>query len=210
VPSKNNRRPTACDLILLCLHILTLIFYFLATRAFVTTRTVEIALDRLIPLIPFSIVIYHLWYPTLAVTGLALFLKNRPVFRRYLLGLIIVYVSSILFFAVFPTYVPRPNVGNDTLFTKILRETYRVDAPYCGLPSLHVGSLTVAAHTASSLRRSRTVRLIYLIWLFLIALTTLTTKQHVFLDLPGGIVFGLMSAGAAGTINRLFLNRSCR
>lgn len=91
--------------------------------------------------------------------------------------------------------VPRPEaqVAQATdIFSRLLGLTYGVDNPYCGFPSIHVILCTLTIIFVWQLKGAKTwFKVLVSLYFTVIAITTTTTKQHVVLDIPGGIAYAL-------------------
>lgn len=144
-----------------------------------------------LPFIGWTLWIYNsvFIYCTLAIW----LLPDARAARRYLLAVLAAYTLNFAAFALFPTAMergPLPTEGSPW-WLWLAHLTRGVDAPHTCLPSLHVAScaVVVIAYWRTRLRWP------FLAWALAITFTTLTTRQHLFLDLPTGALVGL--AGAA-------------
>lgn len=154
----------------------------------------ELPIDRKIPVIPWTVYIYHTWFPLMIVVFYIMAIFNKPVFyhlvRAYSLGSVLCF----LVFLFFQNEVPRHDRLEGPGFARsLLRSTRLVDNPYNGFPSIHVftSSVCVAGLIAGGLNPIFTA--VSVLWFILIIITTVTTKQHVVIDIPGGILFAAIS-----------------
>ncbi len=131
--------------------------------------------DRAIPFLPLTAVVYLSQFPLLF---LALWrARDAEAMTRTFVAIGIATLVSVAIFMVFPTTIPRPG-GAGTL----LEALYLFDVPTNCFPSLHVSLALIAA---AGFARGRGGAIA---WAVLISLSTLTTKQHVAVDVLGGAV----------------------
>ncbi len=180
----------------------------LLNRPIGTVRDLSIPFDQVIPLWPWTIVIYMTWAPLIILLAAVIFFYDRHLMRRYLITMGVGQLMANLTFPFFQTIIPRPYeqvfAGTD-IFSKMLAIVYRVDNHYCGFPSIHVINCVITMVLVWSFRKAKTwVKLLVTLYFGVIAITTVTTKQHVFLDIPGGIVYGLVAIPLAIPLTRLY------
>ncbi|NBT58010.1 phosphatase PAP2 family protein [bacterium] len=142
-------------------------------------------IDEAIPLIPWTFLIYTSDYFVFAI---ALFLlSNKQQFDSFTRMMFGVLFVCGMFFYTFPTTYPRPDYPTDThtLIGAVMQFIALADSPRNCFPSMHVGLTAIATW---SLRHfgMRTV-LLFGFWSLAIFISTLTTKQHYFLDILGGL-----------------------
>ena len=155
-------------------------------------------LDAL-PLLPWTIYIYSTcWYNS--ALGIFLLPSKRAAWR-FLGAILCAYAINFAFFALIPTQIEalRESVVAVTpemspLWRWQFELTHKIDGPYTCFPSLHITNcvLVTLAHWRSRWRYW------LLGWAILIAFSTLTTKQHVSLDILGGIFVGVAGTLIAG------------
>jgi membrane-associated phospholipid phosphatase len=140
--------------------------------------------DLRTPFVPLTAWIYWSDY---ALIFLAFSALTRPAERlRFVYALLTLVVLSSVIHLLFPISYPRQLFherppGSDAFTWAALQAFRTVDAPLSCFPSLHVGASFLAAF--GSRRRSP----LLLGWATLIAISTLTTKQHYFTDVVGGM-----------------------
>ena len=112
----------------------------------------------------------------------------------YLMGATLLSVFGLSFFYLLPTTVP--NWGIDWSQYPTLLFLKESDASGNACPSLHVGFAVYAGlwlrRVFQRLRIGRVWHVINVIWCLLIVLSTMTTKQHVFVDVLCGTGLGLL------------------
>lgn len=163
---------------------------------------ISIPLDRWIPLSPSWIWIYLLYYP---LCLLLLFfpgvLRENRLFAKVVAGLLIQFVIAWPIFYFFPTRIPHPQVLGDSWSAMALRGLYLADPGYCVFPSLHVANSFYISLLAVRFWPAAWSLFLLLIS-GLIAVSILMIKQHLFLDIPSGILLGAFGYSVAWS--RLF------
>ncbi|MGI8603493.1 MAG: phosphatase PAP2 family protein [Verrucomicrobiales bacterium] len=155
------------------------------------------ALEEWVPFKPNAVWIYgtfHAWFL------LPFFvLRNRPQIRRYAWAFFWVATISIGIFVLFPTGVVRPEIAGDIPWPYHLCR--QLDLPRNGFPSLHASITVLSAaflHRASqSLVRASFWRTMIWMWVAAICWSCIALRQHVALDVLGGILIGVAAAWIA-------------
>jgi len=151
--------------------------------------------DRLVPFLPASLPLYlSLWVYVSLPPSL---IVERRELERYGLAIGLVCLTGLACFLLWPTAVPRTVLdwqgfpGSDLL--------QGIDKAGNACPSLHVATAVFSAvwmhRILGQLVAPRWSKGVNLIWAAAIVLSTLSTRQHVFLDVLAGTALGL--AGAA-------------
>lgn len=156
-----------------------------------TIHTPELALDRAIQLLPVWSLIYGALYAFLILAPVFLVREAGHV-RRMFSAYLAVWLTSYVFFIVYPTSAPRPPViVGDGFAIWGLQQLYDADPPFNCLPSIHVAHSFVSALACYGVHRR--VGLFTGVCATLVALSTLFTKQHYVLDLVGGILVAALA-----------------
>lgn len=165
--------------------------YGILNRAPRGAQSLVTDLDRHIPFIKEFIVPYILWYPFIIVCMVYFCLKDRKVYFRTLAGIILGMATSFVIFYIFQTYVPRPIIEGNDIFSRLTAKIYMSDRPYNCFPSLHVleSYLMIKGIDSCSNKRKFTRFSIYFMSI-LIIVSTQFVKQHVLMDVVGGIYVG--------------------
>ncbi len=145
----------------------------------------ELALDRAWPLVPVWAIVYGALYLFLILLPIFV-VRPDELIRRTVYAYLLIWITAyVVFFVVYPTAAPRPDVVIGEGFAVWgLRALYSADPPINCLPSLHVAHAFVSALAVS--RVHRRLGIIALISGTLVALSTLFTKQHYVLDVIAG------------------------
>lgn len=145
-------------------------------------------LDRGVPFLPWTIAVYLSQFAFMFV---ALWLSpTSEALRKMLTAIAIATLISAAIFIVWPSAIERPAAPGPAFAT-----LYLFDVPTNCFPSLHVALAMIAAamwpHTPT--------RALAWVWALAIAASTLTTRQHVILDVAAGVIVG---AGALAISRR--------
>ncbi|MCL4470605.1 MAG: phosphatase PAP2/dual specificity phosphatase family protein [Gammaproteobacteria bacterium] len=145
--------------------------------------------ERNIPFLPWTILPY--WSIDLLYGLSFLLCRSRMQVDRHALRLLTAQLVSVSFFLAFPLHYAfeRPHV--DGLFGAMFDALMGFDQPYNQAPSLHISLLVILwVRFASSV--SAPWRMLVHLWAVLIGLSVMTTFQHHFIDIPTGILVGLL------------------
>ena len=162
-----------------------------------------IPLDAYIPLWPVWAVPYLLivacW--PMAIAWAVFFAKDEELVAL-VASILIASLAGIMTFALFPTYVIRPEITAQGWAADLLRWIYANDGAYNALPSGHVYMTTVLAYYGR--RWFPKVRGLFPALVVVILLSTLFTHQHYLLDLAAGLFVGLAACSLGPWAARLF------
>lgn len=153
-------------------------------------HTMELWLDRMIPFNEYFIIPYIIWGPCIFLSFIFFFFKNRDAYYRMIVSSVIGHMFCYAFYMTYQTHVPRPFITDDTIFLKLVNYIYSNDQPVNCFPSIHVLTtyLMMRAFYWEKLRKS-------VAWIpqfigISIILSTVFVKQHVVIDVAGGIILG--------------------
>lgn len=169
--------------------------YELFNRPFGDVKIIKIALDDYIPFIKELIIPYHTFMPMVILSGSIIFVKNKFQYKKLILVLFVAQITAYISFMIYQTYVPRYPIdllGND-IFSKLVAATYSVDASYSGTPSMHVCVMLLCIAYIYKERIKQPYKTLMIIYMIFVALTTVLVKQHVVLDIPGGMVHAVLN-----------------
>jgi membrane-associated phospholipid phosphatase len=162
------------------------------------------ALDRAIPLVGWTVWVYLSQFALLGVVFLRA--AGSPAWGRALASMLVATLVSVAVFVAFPTRVARAAVDGDGLTALAFQALHLVDPPGNCFPSLHV-SLAFLGALALRPEQPRAAAGV-LAWAALIALSTLTTRQHVLLDVAGGAAVALASRHLASRLQARWAARA--
>ncbi|MCM0648362.1 phosphatase PAP2 family protein [Clostridium swellfunianum] len=153
-------------------------------------KSLVISLDNSIPFVKAFIIPYIIWYGFIFLTMLYLCCKDRDIYYKTLTSYALGLIASYITFYFFQTTVPRPELLEGDILTRMVNSIYSADQPYNCFPSIHVltSFLMVKGIMASNVRNKVNMSLIW-ITSFMIIISTVFIKQHVVFDVIGGIVY---------------------
>ncbi len=172
------------------------------------------AIDDRIPIVPVWSVIYLYSYVFWIMGPMAVSLTRKRNFINYICGLTLAYLIGFLFFVFMPTYMDRNAEGlmeaamRPGVFPRLLKIIYATDGSgkaYNLFPSYHC---LISVYCYLGVRKQPEIspgfRSYSLVMAILISLSTVLTKQHYFIDVPGGIA---VSVGCYALMERLDLGK---
>jgi membrane-associated phospholipid phosphatase len=164
--------------------------YFLIADSLVMRQARDLATlpDGAIPFLGWTVWIYLAGLPLIAAPLFAL--RSEPAFHRAARGYVLVMLASFACFAAFPVSSPSLREAAimaepDCLTAWAVRALHSIDPPCNLFPSLHV-SLSALSCWSMAETQPR-LRWLFAAGLALIAVSVVTTKQHLLLDVLGGL-----------------------
>jgi membrane-associated phospholipid phosphatase len=154
-------------------------------------------LDGSIPLVPVFAVPYLSLIPFIGASLLAMMLVRARVYRSAALSMIAAWLISYAFYFFLQSYVDRPVVPGNDVFSALVRRIYASDAPYNDFPSLHTSlSMIIAIHWW---RIDRRIGVPVAVWTAVIVASTTLVHQHYLADVALGVV---VAAGSSAVFLR--------
>ena len=170
-------------LLLICSVPLSNLFYWALNNTQRGIYDLTTDLDRALPLIKIFIIPYmSLWF-YLAFCYVYLCFKNRKVYYKIMLTLVLCYVVAFTTYYFFQTTVARPVVTGNDLFSKMILFTYNSDEPFNCFPSIHVITAYLAIKGINATNAIKRIKIPVNILGFLIIISTEFVKQHVIMDI---------------------------
>ena len=146
-------------------------------------------IDRVIPFLPAFVVIYLLAYPQWICGHLLAARESQQLCRVYERADIIAKLLCGLFFLFLPTTLPRPSVTGSGPFELLTALIYRLDAPDNLFPSIHCLESCMCLRSAWCIKKAPGwYKMFSLVMTVLVFASTVCLRQHVFIDIPGGIL----------------------
>ena len=149
---------------------------------------IESPLDGLIPFWPPSVVVYLGCYLFWAVNYVLLARQDKEDVCKFFTADFISRVICMVFYLAIPTTNTRPQLGADGFWNYAMSFLYSVDAPDNLFPSIHC---LVSWFCYAGIRKRKDIpgwyRGLSAIFAAMVCISTLTTKQHVILDVAGGV-----------------------
>ena len=166
---------------------------YMGTRIFTTGRyhyNIESPLDRMLPLVPFFVVFYVLAFAQWSTGYLLIGREKKEYCYRFFLGEIIAKAICLVIFLVFPTTLNRPEITGNGIFERLLAFIYSVDAADNLFPSIHCLESWMCWRGCRKLTQSRLPAWFSganLVLTLLVFASTVLCKQHVLIDIAGGV-----------------------
>lgn len=180
--------------------VIALIFNTIAyngTRIITTSKyhyDITSPIDNLIPVIPATIIIYlgcYLYWLVNYVIGAG---QEDDEAYKFLSADLFAKLICMVIFIAFPTTNTRPVLEDEGFFTEALKMLYQIDAADNLFPSIHC---LTSWFCLIAVRKNPNVKTVYkiisVIITVAICVSTLTTRQHVIVDVAGGIALAEFS-----------------
>ena len=180
--------------------VIALIFNTIAyngTRIITTSKyhyDITSPIDNLIPIIPATIIIYlgcYVYWLINYVLGAG---QEDDEAYKFLSADLFAKLICMVIFIAFPTTNTRPVLEDNGFFTEALKMLYQIDAADNLFPSIHC---LTSWFCLIAVRKNPNVKSVYkiisVIITVAICVSTLTTKQHVIVDVAGGIALAEFS-----------------
>lgn len=149
---------------------------------------VEVMLDSVIPFLPWTVSIYLSCYVFWVVNYILGVRQDRAEALRFISADFFAKTICLICFLVIPTTNVRPEVGMEGIWNRLMIWLYNTDAADNLFPSIHC---LTSWFCYIAVRKNKRIPGIYVIFSLLFAISicisTLTTKQHVIVDVIGGI-----------------------
>lgn len=149
-------------------------------------------LDDYIPFLPKTVILYCLWFPLIFFFPIYLYYQSPICYQKYMIIMILEVLVSVFCYLIYPTTFERP-VPPDDFWGKFMKFIYK--GSYRGLncaPSLHCSSSFLIMYMALFCDGIFSVRLISFAASVLVVISTLTTKQHVVVDVLSAVFLFLL------------------
>lgn len=158
-------------------------------RDHLTFHSLSLPVDDRIPFFAPFIIFYILAYMQWIINYLLIAREGKAFCYHFIYGDVISKLFCLVFFLFFPTTLVRPEVTGHSICDQLVRLVYQIDAPVNLFPSIHCLESWCCIHAA--LRMKKTPRWylpITIVMSFCVFASTLLVKQHVFVDIFGGIL----------------------
>lgn len=168
---------------------------------------VSLPVDAAIPLVPGWIFIYMFTFLFWGA-GLIMTARQEKLLCFKLLGCVVTAeLICAVFFLLMPSYVVRPELEADSLSSFLLSMIYSMDEPTNCFPSMHcLLSYMVFRQSLYCDNVRPPLKALAGLVTVLVCLSTVFVKQHVLLDVIGGLVCGeiAMQWGMRSSVWKLF------
>jgi hypothetical protein len=159
----------------------------------------ELPLDRLIPFVPWTVSIYFACYLFWAVNYILCARQDKAFAYRFFSADFLAKGVCLLCFLLLPTTNIRPEVAAQGFWNGVMTFLYQSDAADNLFPSIHcLTSWFCYIGVRGRMDIPRWYRRFSFWMAVAVFLSTLTTKQHVLVDVVGGILLAEGSWWVAG------------
>ena len=158
-------------------------------RDHLTFHSLTLPVDDRIPFFAPFIIFYILAYVQWIINYLLIAREGKAFCYHFIYGDVISKLFCLVFFLFFPTTLVRPEVTGHSICDQLVRLVYQIDAPVNLFPSIHCLESWCCIHAALRMKKTpRWYLLITIVMSFCVFASTLLVKQHVFVDIFGGIL----------------------
>lgn len=149
----------------------------------------SLPLDGKIPFLPWFMYIYVLAYVQWIIGFITCARESREFCYRYLSAELIAKVIALSCFLLLPTTIHRPPIVGDGMTAMLSRVVYGADAPVNLFPSIHCLESWFCMRLAFQQKKTgRVYSCITSVYSILVFASVVFVKQHVLVDIIGGIL----------------------
>lgn len=183
-----------CALGLCMAYYLTKLLNYLFRGGYDTYLDITSDLDRLIPVIPVWTVMYFLSYVFWIISYLWVSRESREMSNRLLFADMIGKFLCTAVFLIVPTTTVRPPVAEDAFAAPLLELLYVIDTPENLFPSMHCSvSWFAVRYVLKCGKIPKWYKAVAVLSTLAVFAAVLFTKQHVIIDIFGGIAVAELS-----------------
>ncbi len=189
-----NKEKRILVILIICV-IIQSIFYALTKVCASTPTVLTSEIDNKIVFNTLAIIPYCLWYIMLFTVPFMFYKNDKNLFMKYIVSYLIVSLIADIIFIIYPTTVIRPEIINNDLLSTLTKLIYFIDTPSenC-FPSLHCAvSMLWIFYSLKCKNSSWYIKTPIIIMSILIMISTVVIKQHVVIDIIGGIFIAIVA-----------------
>lgn len=158
-------------------------------RGYLTFRSLALPVDDRIPFFAPFIIFYILAYVQWIANYLLIAREGKDFCYHFVYGDVISKLFCLVFFLFLPTTLVRPEVTGNGICERLVRLIYQIDAPVNLFPSIHCLESWCCIHAAFCMKKTpRWYLPLTIVMSLCVFASTLLVKQHVFIDVFGGIL----------------------
>ena len=152
-------------------------------------HNIETSLDNMIPAVYPTVVIYFGCYIFWIINYILIYRRSREYAYRFFVADFLSRIVCLVFFLCYPTTLVRPAVEGEGIFYDAIRFLYKIDAPTNLFPSIHcLVSWFCFIGIISDIKIPKWYKVMSFLIAVAVFVSTLTTRQHVIVDVVGGVV----------------------
>ena len=170
-------------------------FLYFIIKNFINSYNTVSSLGFEFPLIKEFVYIYNSWYPFIFLASFIIYIKNKELYKKFILTMIIGILLSDLTFLIYPTIIVRPEIEIKGFTDLILYLTYYFDTPAVNcVPSVHCLFCFISIYYVILNKKIKTkIKVPIITYLILIILSTLFIKQHLLIDVVVASIYTIIS-----------------
>lgn len=170
-------------------------FLYFLIKNFINSYNTVSSLGFEFPLIKEFVYIYNSWYPFIFLASFIIYIKNKELYKKFILTMIIGILLSDLTFLIYPTIIVRPEIEIKGFTDLILYLTYYFDTPAVNcVPSVHCLFCFISIYYVILNKKIKTkIKVPIITYLILIILSTLFIKQHLLIDVVVASIYTIIS-----------------
>lgn len=170
-------------------------FLYFIIKNFINSYNTVSSLGFEFPLIKEFVYIYNSWYPFIFLASFIIYIKNKELYKKFILTMIIGILLSDLTFLIYPTIIVRPEIEIKGFTDLILYLTYYFDTPAVNcVPSVHCLFCFISIYYVTLNKKIKTkIKVPIITYLILIILSTLFIKQHLLIDVVVASIYTIIS-----------------
>lgn len=162
-------------------------------------HNLETPLDRMIPLVPWTLVIYWGCYLFWIINYILIAREDPESVYRFFAADTLARAICLFFFLTLPTTNIRPDIPSDNFWNAGMNLLYQIDSADNLFPSIHcLTSWFCYIGIRGRKELPRWYRMLSFMMAIAVFISTLTTRQHVLIDVAGGILLAEATWWAAG------------
>ena len=170
-------------------------------RGYLTFRSLALPIDDQIPFFAPFIIFYICAYVQWIANYLLIAREGKNFCYHFVYGDVISKLFCLAFFLLLPTTLTRPEVTGNGICEHLVRMIYQMDAPVNLFPSIHCLESWCCIHAAFRMKKTpRWYLPLTIVMSLCVFASTLLVKQHVFIDVFGGILVFEIGYFLAGKI----------
>lgn len=186
--------------------ITSICYFFINHSKSQSLHSLYTEIDNLIPFVNVFIIPYMMYMPNLIFSFIIMCYCDEERYYISLLTLNIANFICLIIYLYFQTYVPRPVITHDDYLCRFVKFIYQRDNPYNCFPSIHVAATFSALKGINRLKNMpKRYKIKFNMVGWLVIISTQFVKQHVIMDLLGGLV---LVEAVYKVIEYLFYNRN--
>ncbi len=160
--------------------------------------SLKTGIDEMIPFLPFFVVFYILAFAQWAAGYLLMARESRETCYLFCSADLIAKLLTFICFLIVPTCMERPVLNGNGIWDRLVGMIYSTDAADNLFPSIHCLESWMCFQSSFYLRKVPRVYILFsLLMTLLVCASTVCLKQHLFVDIPAGILAAQIGIWAA-------------